>query len=280
MNRRNFIKIISAAAASLASLSMPENVLAGTEMPLGGSEIKDYLHRMKDFDSPHKGDIILSPKKQALLKSSLARLKRVQHTIGFGNFYLIGFDSAIIYAGRYSSIGSFTKQEKNFLDEIFHTKASEYGFMGDKPLSSLTGEIRKKKVIKIRGTGNYLYRGRPEETFRHIKKQLGSTVMLTSGVRGIMKQFLLFLDKAHKNGGNLSLASRSLAPPGYSFHGVGDFDVGQSNLGAANFSIKFTETETCRKLQQLGYLKLRYPQDNMLGVRYEPWHIKVKDAKV
>ncbi len=53
---------------------------------------------------------------------------------------------------------------------------------------------------------------------------------LTSGVRGVAKQFILFLAKAEANGGNLSLASRSLAPPGYSYHGVGDFDVGEKDL--------------------------------------------------
>jgi LAS superfamily LD-carboxypeptidase LdcB len=25
----------------------------------------------------------------------------------------------------------------------------------------------------------------------------------------------------------------------------------------------------------MGYLKLRYPQNNRLSVRYEPWHIKI-----
>jgi D-alanyl-D-alanine carboxypeptidase len=28
-------------------------------------------------------------------------------------------------------------------------------------------------------------------------------------------------------------------------------------------------------LVELGYINMRYPEDNLLGVRYEPWHIKV-----
>ena len=100
---------------------------------------------------------------------------------------------------------------------------------------------------------------------------------MTSGVRGMMKQFLLFLNKAYANNGNLSLASRSLAPPGYSFHGNGDFDVGQSGFGSLNFTAQFTETAVFKRLADLGYLKLRYPKDNLLGVRYEPWHIKVSE---
>lgn len=73
----------------------------------------------------------------------------------------------------------------------------------------------------------------------------------------------------------MSLASRSLAPPGYSYHAVGDFDVGEKGLGAANFSSRFAQSDTCTKLRELGYLKLRYPENNLLGVRFEPWHIKV-----
>ena len=89
-----------------------------------------------------------------------------------------------------------------------------------------------------------------------------------------MKQFLLFFNKAHDSGLNLSMASRSLAPPGYSFHGIGDFDVGQVGFGAANFTERFATTEVFRRLKDQGFVKLRYCRDNLLGVRFEPWHIK------
>ncbi|HUI27578.1 MAG TPA: M15 family metallopeptidase, partial [Candidatus Kryptonia bacterium] len=99
--------------------------------------------------------------------------------------------------------------------------------------------------------------------------------ILTSGVRGVMKQFALFLRKAFENNANLSLASRSLAPPGYSFHGISDFDVGQVGLGEDNFTRRFTGSEVYRRLIELEYVAIRYPIDNLVGVRYEPWHIKV-----
>ena len=75
--------------------------------------------------------------------------------------------------------------------------------------------------------------------------------------------------------GNLSLASRSLAPPGHSYHGIGDFDVGNKNLGADNFTARFAETEEYKKLIRLKYVDIRYTRTNQVGVRYEPWHIKV-----
>ena len=53
------------------------------------------------------------------------------------------------------------------------------------------------------------------------------------------------------------------------------FDVGQKGYGKLNFTGTFTETEVYKRLSELGYLQLRYPADNQLGVRYEPWHIKI-----
>jgi len=134
---------------------------------------------------------------------------------------------------------------------------------------------QKKGCVKIPYSGNYLYKDRSVEIFESIKRELGDQVVLTSGVRSVMKQFLLFLNKVYNSDGNLSLASRSLAPPGYSFHGNGDFDVGQAGYGKLNFTSHFTETEVYKRLSEMGYLKLRYPQNNRLGVRYEPWHIKI-----
>ena len=104
---------------------------------------------------------------------------------------------------------------------------------------------------------------------------MGDKLYLTSGIRGVVKQFLLFLDKAYNNKGNLSLASRSLAPPGYSFHGIADFDVGQVGYGSLNFTANFTDTEVFKKLEDLEYVSIRYPKGNLKGVRFEPWHIKV-----
>ncbi len=90
-----------------------------------------------------------------------------------------------------------------------------------------------------------------------------------------MKQFLLFLNKTRHSHGNLSMASRSLAPPGYSFHGIGDFDVGKKGYGIHNFTKRFTETNIYKKLNDLGFIKFRYEHNNNLGVRFEPWHIEV-----
>jgi hypothetical protein len=239
------------------------------------SHIKDYLHKMRNFNVHHHGDICLQPREYALLKSCVHRFKRVQRTVGHGNFYLLSFDEAIRIARNYSRVGSFTKPELDFLEMIFYCDASHYGFFGNKPIKNITDRVRRGEVVKIPYTGNYLYKGAPFETYKAIMRAVGDGVVLTSGVRSVTKQFLLFLNKAFKNKGNLSLASRSLAPPGYSYHGIGDFDVGQAGLGADNFTDRFTTTAVYQRLNEHGYVRIRYPLDNLLGVRFEPWHIKV-----
>ncbi|NOX34126.1 MAG: peptidase M15 [Deltaproteobacteria bacterium] len=237
--------------------------------------IKDRLIKKRLFNKVYAEDIFLDKKLLPVLDASLARLKKMQKTVGHGNFCLLNFDDALKIGKSYSAVGAFSKKELDFLEMIFYSRVNEYGFLGEKPIKSITGKIIKKKVQKIHYTGNYLYRGKPVEMYGRIKKEVGDDVILTSGVRSVMKQFLLFLNKAKKSRGNLSMASRSLAPPGYSFHGVGDFDVGKKGYGIYNFTEKFTKTDVYKKLTDLGYLKFRYERNNNLGVRFEPWHIEV-----
>jgi len=256
-------------------------VFAKTSAPLKNhattfdSHIKDRLFNKRLFDKTYNEDIFIDKNLLPLLDSSLKHLKRIQRVIGYGNFCLLNFDDAIKYGRAYSSIGKFSKEELDFLEMIFYSQSENYGFMGEKPIKNITGKIIKKEVKKIPYTGNYLYRGKPIEMYNKIKKEIGNDVVLTSGVRSVMKQFLLFLNKANKSHGNLSMASRSLAPPGYSFHGVGDFDVGKRGYGVHNFTERFTQTKVYKKLTDLGYIQFRYERDNDLGVRFEPWHIEV-----
>ncbi|CAN2045545.1 Peptidase M15 [Candidatus Magnetomoraceae bacterium gMMP-1] len=276
MKRRDFLKTLS---LGIISAGFAPDVLAGaiknSDPASPDDYIKDYLIKMRDFDRPHKGDIYLNSKEHQLLKLSTKRLKRIQKLVGHGNFQLLSFDKMLKIGRSYSSVGLFNKSEQNLLEKLFYTEASIYGFFGKKPLVNLTASISNKDVVKVPGTGNYLYKGQPFNTYKKIKKQVGNKAILTSGVRSVSKQFMLFMNKLCKSKGNLSLASRSLAPPGYSYHGIGDFDVGRVGFGVANFTERFMTTDVFSRLEELGYLKLRYPKDNLLGVRFEPWHIKL-----
>ena len=279
MNRRTFIKqsalifVLANTPVAIGSAMQRDSNRSGSQAH--DSHIKDRLVKKRHFNQTYTADIFLEKKDLPVLDLSIKRLKRIERLVGFGNFCLLNFDDAINISKSYSRIGLFTKQELDFFETIFYFKGQQYGFMGEKPIKSITGRIIKKKVKKIPYTGNYLYQGKPIERYNRIKEAIGDQVVLTSGVRSVMKQFLLFLNKTKSSNGNLSMASRSLAPPGYSFHGVGDFDVGQKGYGIHNFTERFTQTEVYQKLVRLGYIKFRYDKDNDLGVLFEPWHIEV-----
>jgi len=237
--------------------------------------VKDYLYKMRNFNSGHNDDRFLDADELALLGKATKHLRRAQNMIGHANFNLLSFDDLLYYARNYSQIGAFSRDEQEMMDRFFYTDARELGFYGDKVTDKLTLDINKRDTIKVAGSGNYLFKGKPEQLLRKIQQQGGSNVILTSGIRGIVKQMHLFMEKTIASDGNLSLASRSLAPPGYSFHGISDFDVGQRGLGYKNFTADFASSDVYKKLSDLGFLTMRYPLDNMLGVRYEPWHVKV-----
>jgi len=282
MKRRDFLKAVTAGVIlsgldpfSLVSANQLLPQSQGISQAAFDSYIKDYLHKMQNFNRPHPEDIYLEKELLPVLRSCVSRLKRLELTVGHGNFYLLSFDDSLAIARNYPEVGEFTKGELDFLERIFFTDSSIYGFVDEKPIDKLTFRISENDVVKIPASGNYLYRGVPHDMYQKLKKQVGDKLYLTSGIRGIVKQFLLFLDKADANRGNLSLASRSLAPPGYSFHGIADFDVGQIGYGVLNFTRSFTSTEVFKKLDNLEYISLRYTKDNLKGVRFEPWHIKV-----
>lgn len=282
MKRRDFLKVLTAGIL-LTGVDPFSFVSARQLVPQsqGFSQsdfdgyIKDYLHKMQNFDQPHTGDIYLEKNLLPVLRSCVSRLQRLQRTVGHGNFHLLAFDDGLAIARNYPKVGDFPKDELDFLERIFYTDSAIYGFLGDKPIDRMTVRIRESEIVKIPATGNYLYRGTPHDMYNKVRKHVGDKLYLTSGIRGVVKQFLLFLSKADANKGNLSLASRSLAPPGYSFHGIADFDVGQIGYGALNFTGSFTATEVFKKLDNLEYVSIRYPKDNLKGVRFEPWHIKV-----
>ena len=239
------------------------------------NHLKKYLQKMTNFENSHHEDVYLTPNQNALLGSVFRRMDRVQNVVGHGNFNVLGFDDALKLGNRYSSVGEFPNAEKEFVEELFAKNPRGYGFYGDKVIMNLTFKIAEKEMKKIPRTGHFLYRGEAEALYTQVKRDLGDKVFLTSGIRSVVKQTHLFLAKTIQSKGNLSRASRSLAPPGHSYHGIGDFDVGKVGFGTKNFTEDFASTDEFKKLVDLGYVDMRYPKNNLLGVRYEPWHIKV-----
>ncbi len=248
MNRRDFFK-----TSILASVSAP------------------IILNAKDITE----DIYISPQEMQTLKTVNRKLKNIRRTVGFGNFNLIGFDDARSIARNYSRVGRFSKEELEFMEKIFYADPTIHGFYGKKTCESITTRIDKKEVHKIPYTGHYLYKGKTTDIYNNMIKDVGSSLILTSGVRSTIKQFSLFLGKLESEKGNLSLASQSIAPPAHSFHSIGDFDVGKKGYGYANFTSRFATTQEFFKMQKLKYIKMRYTINNKDGVRFEPWHVEI-----
>lgn len=247
-----------------------------TNVPLKDDHQK-LITKSIDFNKNYPDDIFLKGEEFALLTSCLYKLKKLQNYVGFGHFNIVDWADGLEFAQRAKGIDrGFSSEEIKFLERLFYTRAEEYGFMGAKVFTEIDRGINRKKAVKVPYSGHYLVKGPSYEMYRKIKKDLGKDLILTSGARGTMKQFHLFLNKVVECKGNASMASRSIAPPGYSFHGRGDFDIGSKFLGKKNFTSDFANTKEYKKLVELGYVGIRYDLNNLEGVRFEPWHIKVE----
>ncbi len=220
-------------------------------------------------------DVYLSRDEFIILTSVNSRLKRLKRFVGFANFNLISFNKALIYGRNYSIIGSFTKEEIALMDRLFYEKPSDYGFYGHKTCLNLDNRILKADVTKIPRTGHYLFKGKPEKDYKNIVHDVGDSLILTSGVRNVMKQLSLYTNKIYNCGGNMTRATNSIAPPSYSYHTISDFDVGRKGWGYKNFTSQFALTNEFKKMTKLEYIGMRYTKDNRDGVRFEPWHVEV-----
>lgn len=272
----NAIRMMSTPAPDLdqylrAFEGAEQATLATTSSP----QLNHYLSKMAGYEKTYQEDVYLERSDYPVIIASFKRLDRVQKLIGHGNFNVISFDQMLSYGSGYASVGAFPAAEIEFLERMFYANVEQYGFFGDKVITQLTSAVPESDCVKVDRTGHRLYRGRSASLYKQLKKDIGNSVVLTSGIRSVVKQTHLFLAKTIQSKGNLSLASRSLAPPGHSYHGVGDFDVGKVGFGRRNFTEDFARTDEYRRLVDLGYIDIRYPRGNMFGVRYEPWHIAV-----
>lgn len=247
---------------------------AGSDVP-SLSERDRLLERVRNFDGNFSDDIYLPEAERPALHSLFQRFRRAEKFIGHGNYNLLGFDQLFRFGRNFPEIGRFTDQEMAIVERLFYTEAQKYGFHGKKVTEELTATINPNDTVKIPASGHFLLRGDSEAYYNQIRNDIGDSVILTSGVRGNVKQMHLFVAKCLESHYNLSKSSRSLAPPGHSYHGVGDFDVGRVGWGYSNFTDRFAETDEFKRMQDLGYVRIRYTKDNFYGVRFEPWHIKV-----
>eukprot|EP01156_Anaeramoeba_ignava_P009739 Anaeramoba_ignava/a455_21.p1 GENE.a455_21~~a455_21.p1 ORF type:complete len:247 (+),score=-7.91 a455_21:1162-1902(+) len=245
MNRREFL-ILSAVSPSFA---------------------KDFIQKDQD--------IYLSPKDLKTLRSLDKRLRKVRSFVGFGNFNFISFDEMLFYARNYSSIGKFTPEELALTEKLFYSNPNKFGFYGNKTVDYITNTINEKDLFKVPSSGHYIYKGKALNDYNRIIKDVGDNLILTSGVRNVVKQLSLYVAKIKMLEGNISKASTIIAPPAYSYHSISDFDIGKKGWGGKNFTSEFARTAEFYKMIKLDYINIRYTLNNKDGVRFEPWHVEV-----
>ncbi len=222
----------------------------------------------------NKSSVWVNNQEVDIFLSVSKKIDLVKRAVGYGNFNILSFDSMLKTAARYSKIGKFTPAEVAFIEKMFYEDPSKYGFYGKRTVDSLTNTISKKDVTKIPRTGHYLFSEHSDSLYERVLFDVGKSLILTSGVRNVPKQMNLYFNKIKKTGGNITLASNSLAPPGYSYHSIGDFDVGKKGWGYKNFTASFVTTKEFWRLRSLSYVSIRYTLNNKDGVRFEPWHVK------
>lgn len=208
-----------------------------------------------------------------IVYSLLDKLNAVQNWVGYVQFNIISFDDLLKQATYCKK--PLSSMEIEFVESIFYGDPKKYGFYGARTVPQLTQAVSRNEVVYINKTGHFLLKGASLEKYSEVKKLIGNDLVLTSGVRAPVKQLHLFLKKMVNSGGDMRLTSTSIAPPGYTFHSVGDFDIGKAGFGQYNFTERFQETDVFKKLHDGGYISIRYTSNNPYGVRFEPWHIKV-----
>jgi D-alanyl-D-alanine carboxypeptidase len=250
-----------------------EGFLAAFELNAGQGPLDaDYFSRMIAADQPYDGDRYLEPSELAFARKVIDRLRAVEAHVGHGRFNTLGFEKVFKVASDLPS-ARFSVPQIRFMRALFGRSNTFFDYRGARVSEEFLAHHNPEDLVHYPEDGDYLIDGEPSRRFDALKQKLGNSLTLMSGYRGHPKQMLLYLDKVVASDGNLSLASRNRAPAGYSYHFSGDFDIGDRRFGDANFSRQFLKSPVYQATLQSDEWAQRYPHHNVLGVRFEPWHI-------
>ncbi len=108
-----------------------------------------------------------------------------------------------------------------------------------------------------------------------VAKSQGIELVLISGFRSISAQTQLFQKQIQKRGSKAEAVKLS-APPGYSEHHTGyALDIGDGKQPSLDLKTQFQSTQAYQWLVNNAHkygFELSFPQDNLQGVSFEPWH--------
>ena len=207
----------------------------------------------------------------ARLRVMAHRLAQAEAKIGHGRFNLANFDE--VRATARAAGSPFSAREEVEFQALFALDARRIGFLGPRVTQDMNAALPVARLRAVAGTGQHVY---PEAlaVYERARRAVGEQLVVTSGARGVPKQMLVFINSALR-GGLISRTVHSVAPPGYSYHAIGDIDVGDRRLGGANFTVAFARSSTYQRLAALDFIRFRYPINNPFGVQFEPWHLQI-----
>ena len=154
MKRRDLIKALGLGcigvgiAPELLAKSLNRNSYAFA-MKNVDDGLKDYLHKIQNFNEPHQDDVQIESNLIKTFESTVLRMRRLQKLVGHGNFHILSFQDGLAFARNYPDVGKFTKAELQFMEVVFYEDGERYGFFGQKPLKEITNKVKRKDVIKI-----------------------------------------------------------------------------------------------------------------------------------
>jgi len=179
-NRRDFLKY-SLSVAVLSSLPASAHAFSGyglnRPVPVrsfesGGNvnvfSSKDYFEKIRNFNKAFNDDLIASSEEFSLVKSCQRKTHALMRYVGFGNFNILNFDDALAYMKNTASLKAFTKAELDYIDMLFARDASAYGFYGEKIFNNLTDRVNADELIKVSGSGHYVYKHHSLSTYKNI----------------------------------------------------------------------------------------------------------------
>jgi D-alanyl-D-alanine carboxypeptidase len=140
-------------------------------------------------------------------------------------------------------------------------------------------EAPESELLPITADGRIKMRKAAAEKFKEMTqaaRSAGVMIAPISGFRSVKDQEQLFFTVGAQRNQTPAQRAALSAPPGHSEHHTGyAVDVGDGAVPATNLQANFDQTKAYQWLKanaaRYGF-ELSFPQDNVQGVSYEPWH--------
>jgi zinc D-Ala-D-Ala carboxypeptidase len=134
-------------------------------------------------------------------------------------------------------------------------------------------------LAPISADGRFRMRKAAAQQFQAMQKaarSAGVNLVPISAFRSVQEQEQLFFSVGAQRNQTPAQRAALSAPPGYSEHHTGyAVDIGDGAVPATNLNANFEKTKAYEWLSQNAAkyrFELSFPQDNVQGVSYEPWH--------